>query len=82
MQYSHLTKCSEGAACEDQQSLTWTRTEKGLEREVTEECSWMVERSPWKRRSKHELGHGEDYLVVGAQKHPKAVRESVEQGRV
>ena len=48
MQYSHLTKCSEGAAREDQQSLTWTRTDTS-QCEVTEAVGWMVEVVPWKR---------------------------------
>ena len=45
VQYSHLTKCSEGAAREDQQSLTWTRTDTS-QCEVTEAVGWMVEVVP------------------------------------
>ena len=67
MQYSHLTKYSEGAAREDQQSLTWTRTDTS-QCEVTEAVGWMVEVVPWKR-GKNMLRQEGDYLVVVAQKH-------------
>ena len=67
MQYSHLTKCSEDAAREDQQSLTWTRTDTS-QCEVTEAVGWIVEVVPWKR-GKNMLRQEGDYLVVVTQKH-------------
>ena len=55
-------KCGEGAAREDQQSLTWTRTDTS-QCEVTEAVGWMLEVVPWKR-GENMLRHGGATLLL------------------